>query len=150
VRHAHGGPLELVEVAAAERHGGVQVAFVVDRHDSLASAGPPLGLVPDRREEVGAERPLGALAAPDQVEDLRERLRDDVLRLLPVPEVPGEAVGGVGVPSEQRGVRLRAAATSQRDELGVVELGEREPGVGPGDVGFGHEESPGSRGSARS
>ncbi len=73
-------------------------------------------------QQVGAERDIRPAACEQDVEHLHEGLGDQVVRVGPVHEQPGQPGGGVDVPGEERAVGSDVALTNLGDQLRVREL----------------------------
>ena len=65
---------------------------------------------------------MGGTAGEEHVEDLREGLRDQVVRVGPGDQLPREARRCVTVAGEQVAVRGHVTAANARDQLGVAQL----------------------------
>ena len=123
-----GGVLEALDGGVAERDarverlevvGGVQPGAGAD----LVDVQPAYG-----GEQVGAEREVGAAAALEHRQHLRERLGDEVVGVGRGHELAGQSPGGVDVAAEQLAVGVGVAPADGRDQLGVAgvaEAGER-------------------------
>ena len=95
--------------------GGVQPGAGPDLVDVQAAYGG---------QQVGAEREVGAAAALEHRQHLRERLGDQVVGVAGGHELAGQPPGGVDVAAEQLAVGVDVAPADGRDQLGVPGLVE--------------------------
>ena len=92
----------------------------------------------DRREQVGAERQVGALAAAQHEQHLGERLGHQVVGLGAAGQLHGQAAGGAHVTGEQGPVGGAVAGAHAGDQLAVPPERQVVARIGPG---FAHQES---------
>ncbi len=114
-----GGALELLDREVPEGDTRVQGREV----PGGPGAGPHADLVhvqpTERRQQVGPEGDLGAPAALQDPEHLREGVRDQVVDVGTRDQLPGEAPCRVGVAGVQLAVGVEISAPYRRDQVGV-------------------------------
>ena len=114
-----GGVVEALDGGVAEGHAGVEGVHVVGGVEPRRRADPVDVEPADGGEQVGAEGEVGAAAALEHDQHLREGLGHEVVGVGGRHQLPGEAPGGVDVATEELPVGVDVTAPDRRDQLGV-------------------------------
>jgi hypothetical protein len=106
--------------------GVVEPVELVQRDGGCGAAGPAGRDVADGDVEVRAERALRPVAGVDGLEDARERLLDQVVRVEPLRDPACRLPAGPGVPSPELAVGVRIPGAHEPQEVAVGLLGRAQ------------------------
>ncbi len=121
-RRRRGALLEAHLGRVDELDGAIELGLVVSRPDALLPPGAVDVEPADRRQQVGPEELIWALAGLEERQHTGERLGDQVVGVRSRDELRGEPGRGIAVALEQLAVRVGVTVADGIDELRVTGL----------------------------